>query len=86
LRILRLTPAVLVRARVAKMVQFEVRPPHVCVGLYKRVVCLFGDCALVDTFLGIQHLLIYIYIYIHIYIYIYICIYIYIDINIKTYI
>jgi len=27
------------------------------VGLYKIFVCLFGDCALVNTILGIQHLL-----------------------------
>ena len=26
-------------------------------GLYKICVCLFGDCALVNTVLGIQHLL-----------------------------
>ena len=33
--------------------------PGVCVGLYKIFVCAFGDCALVNTFLGIQHLLYY---------------------------
>ena len=26
-------------------------------GLYKRFVCLFGDCALANTILGMQHLL-----------------------------
>jgi len=28
-----------------------------CIGLYKIFVCLFGDCALVNTILGMQHLL-----------------------------
>ena len=27
------------------------------VGLYERFFCLFGDCALVNTILGVQHLL-----------------------------
>jgi len=30
---------------------------RVAVGLYKRFVCVFGDCALVNTIIGIQHLL-----------------------------
>jgi len=28
-----------------------------CLGLFKRFVCLFGDCALVNNMLGGQHLL-----------------------------
>jgi len=31
--------------------------PEVRLGLYKRFVCLFGDCTLVNTILGMQHLL-----------------------------
>jgi len=30
---------------------------HPLPGLYKMFVCLFGDCALVNTTLGIHHLL-----------------------------